>query len=179
MGLSDGQRVMVRSTRILCFSKSLLGLTEACLSPLAKGNIPSHYSSLSRSTSTHRVLTWCSCSLSFPFLSPSGCSQVSFCWRSLVCWKRLRWRRRRRVWTAESLMLSSVQPTCSGECWMGRTHCEGGEGTRAGGGRESFYGLYTLSQGLQRSTASVIYLAGCCNPLLCCCSGSQGAAILS
>lgn len=135
MGLSDGQRVMVRSTRILCFSKSLLGLTEACLSPLAKGNIPSHYSSLSRSTSTHRVLTWCSCSLSFPFLSPSGCSQVSFCWRSLVCWKRLRWRRRQLVWTAGSLMWSSAQPTCSGECCMGQTHWEGerGQGLEEGG----------------------------------------------
>lgn len=49
-----------------------------------------------------------SCSLS-PY-------QVSFCWKSLGCWKRRRWQRKRRALTVASLMWCLAQPTCSGEC---------------------------------------------------------------
>lgn len=41
--------------------------------------------------------------------------QVSFCWKSLGCWKPRKWRRKRRAWTPASLMWCSARPTCSGE----------------------------------------------------------------
>lgn len=67
---------------------------------------------------------------------PSALSphQVSFCWRSLGCWKRRKWQRKRRASTAASLMWCSAQRTCSGECRPspnlmiapGATHAWGG-----------------------------------------------------
>lgn len=42
--------------------------------------------------------------------------QVSFCWKSLGCWKQQRWQRKQRTLTVASLMWCLAQPTCSGEC---------------------------------------------------------------
>ena len=49
--------------------------------------------------------------------------QVSFCWKSRGCWKPRRWQRKLHASTAGSLMWSSAQPTCSGECFIGIHLC--------------------------------------------------------
>lgn len=49
------------------------------------------------------------------FNSSLSLRQASFCWKSRACWRRQRWRRRPRAWTARSLMWCSARPTCSGE----------------------------------------------------------------
>lgn len=107
IGLNAGQRMLGCCTHISCFSVLFLRLgvfwfsigakfntCKVCI-PLCLRKDPSAFQQPSCSLSPH---------------------QVSFCWKSLGCWKRQKWQRKRHALTVASLMWCLAQPTCSGEC---------------------------------------------------------------
>lgn len=106
IGLSVGQRMLGCCARVSPFSfisrlKTLWPSSRAKFNtcgariPVCLGMDPSAFQQRPCSLSPH---------------------QVSFCWKSLGCWKRRKWQRKRRASTAASLMWCLAQPTCSGEC---------------------------------------------------------------
>ena len=117
MGLSEGQAKMGQCACISCFSQSLGGRTRLPASPGQRQYFQAEASAFPLMDS-HCIMIPFSLSLSLTHSLPLSLSlspplhQVSFYWKSLVCWKRRRWRRRQHAWTAGSLTSSSAQRTC-------------------------------------------------------------------
>lgn len=105
--LNTGQRMLGCCTHISCFRVLFLRLGVFWFSIGAKFN-------------TCRVCIPLCLHKDPSAFQQRSCSllphQVSFCWKSLGCWKRRKWQRKRRALTVASLMWCLAQPTCSGEC---------------------------------------------------------------
>lgn len=105
--------------------------------------------------------------------------QVSFCWKSLGCWKRRKWQRKRHASTVASLMWCLAQPTCSGEFLpfcsnvmivIAPAHAPGHTNhISVFSGRRQYKreGVF-LSRGICSSSTNLIHSAVLSNPLVIC-----------